>query len=74
MIILLFGIVLTKKIVKEHKIVLMLDMQLFTESWRNFDALKSVFIQLESRSFGRQSQNFDRNVLETFRRVQNNRN
>ena len=84
-------LILTKKSVREHRIVLMLDMKLFSELWRIFCCPRKCVNSFFFRSIAPQSQTtnlgtffvshiyrifltFDRKVLETFERVQNNRN
>ena len=52
----LFRLILTKKSVMEHQIVLMLDMKLFSKFWCSFYALENVFIQLLSLSVAPESQ------------------
>ena len=86
-----FRLILTKKSVREHRIVLMLDMKLFSELWRIFCCPRKCVNSFFFRSIAPQSQTtnlgtffvshiyrifltFDRKVLETFERVQNNRN
>ena len=66
MIILLFGIVLTKKSVKEHMIVLRLDMKCSLNPGAVFDALTSMFIQLESLSYGPHSQKTNLGIFFVF--------